>query len=90
VNEIILRLIRPRLELLALLALSMSAGDRTRPGVPVHVSIFVASIPRVASIPLAGLMANLTTKKTMPDSLVVRYSLSAGLKASRLIFTLLK
>lgn len=65
VQERILRLIRPRLELLALLALSVLAGDRTGLGVSIQLSIL-----------LVVRMANLTTKrKVMLNSLAVRYSI---------------
>jgi len=76
VQERIPRLIKPKLELLALLVLSVLPGDRNRPGVPIQPNILLVipnlSIPLVVpdpSIPLVVQMANLTTKrKTMLNS----------------------
>jgi len=72
-----------KLELLALLVLSVLAGDRNGPGVPIHPNILLIipnlSIPLVVldpSIPLVVQMANLTTKrKKMLNSLPVKYSM---------------
>jgi len=81
VQERIPRLIKPKLQLLALLVFSVLAGDRNGPGVPIHPNILLVipnlSIPLVVpdpSIPLVVQMANLTTKrKTMLNSLPVKY-----------------
>jgi len=81
VQERIPKLIKPKLEVLALLVLSLLAGDRNGPGVPIHPNILLVipnlSIPLVVpdpSIPLIVQMANLTTKrKTMLNSLPVKY-----------------
>jgi len=81
VQERIPRLIKPKLELLALLVLSVLAGNWNRSGMPIHPNILLVipnlSIPLVVpdpNIPLIVQMANLTTKrKTMLNSLAVKY-----------------
>jgi len=77
VQETIPRLIKPKLELLALLVLSVLAGDRNGPGVPIHPNILL--VIQNVSIPLVVQMANLTTKKkTMLNSLPVKYPMWFG------------
>jgi len=81
VQERIPRPIKPKLELLARQVLSVLAGDRNGPGVPIHPNILLVipnlSIPLIVpdpSIPLVVQMVNLTTKrKTMLNSLPVKY-----------------
>jgi len=81
VHDNIPTLIKPKVELLTVLVLSMLARDRNEPGMPVHPNILLVrlnlSITLVVpdpSIPLVVQMANLTTKrKTMLNSLPVKY-----------------
>jgi len=80
-QERILGLIKPKLELLALLVLTLLAGDRNGPGMPIHPNILLV-IPTLSillivpdpGIPLIVQMVNLMMKrKTMLNSLSVKY-----------------
>ena len=75
------RLIKPKLELLTLLVISVLAGERNRPGMPIHRNTLLV-IPNLSTaligpelgIPLVIQITNLTMKRqTMLNSVPVKY-----------------